>query len=172
MNLNPELVRTLISSKSSNKKAKASKNDLNDVLDFSGSQIESLGTFSSYAQQFQSFKKWDLSQNYITKIPPDFADNSKLQEVTLSENVLDKMTGFDGNMYLKVLDLSQNQIANIEGLANLPELRVLVSFLLKHRTCRVIRLEEQKAWTCHFLKSCFLVIMRLIDCRTWIDLLV
>lgn len=96
------------------------------VLDFSDCQIEDLGKFGEYAGMANKFKAWDLSQNYIGQVPEDFRVHSRLPEIILAENIFSSMKGFDGNMYLKVLDLSNNQIAKIEGLSDLPELRTLV----------------------------------------------
>lgn len=132
MELNAELVQTLIKTKDAGRSKAAGKELLlpkadQNTLDFRGSQIEEFGMFSTYANVVNKYRTWDLSQNYIYEIPADFAEFSKLGGVLIAENVLSRMTGFDNNMYLQLLDLSNNQITKIEGLTNVPELRILVS---------------------------------------------
>lgn len=131
MELTPEVVETLIQNKDAGRSKAGAKALLNPrigeaILDFRDSQIEDMAQFSGYAALVNKFRGWDLSQNYIREIPADFADQSKLSTFLISENILQRMTGFDHNMYIQVLDLSNNQIARIEGLTNVPELRVLV----------------------------------------------
>lgn len=96
------------------------------ILDLSDTQIEDMGTFADYAGIVNKYKGWDLSQNYIGQVPEDFKVHSRLPEIILAENIFSSMLGFDGNIYLKILDLSNNQITKIEGLNDLPELRTLV----------------------------------------------
>ena len=131
MELNAQLVQTLIETKDAGRSKAGAKTLFKPkaeagVLDFRDSQIEELGMFSTYANIVNKFKAWDLSQNYIREIPAEFAEQCRLSQVIITENILDRMIGFDNNMYLQVLDLSNNQITKIEGLTNLPELRVLV----------------------------------------------
>jgi Leucine-rich repeat (LRR) protein len=131
MELNAELVQTLIQTKDAGRSKAAGKDLLlpkadKSTLDFRSSQIEEFGLFSTYANIVNKYRTWDLSQNYIKDIPSEFTEFSKLSGVLISENVLSRMIGFDNNMYLQLLDLSNNQITKIEGLTNLPELRILV----------------------------------------------
>ena len=130
MDLTREVVETLIKSKDLAKNKKQQKPGppaSKALLEFREQQIESLGKFASYAALLGPFRGWDVSQNYITAIPGDFAAHSRLEEFHISENLLADMAGFNGNMHLRVLNLSNNQLKRIEGLDNLPELRVLVA---------------------------------------------
>jgi hypothetical protein len=132
MELTPEVVETLIQTRDAGRSKAAAKMLLKPriaefILDFRDSQIEDMGQFGSYAHHINKFRGWDLSQNYIREIPEDFGEHSKLSTFMISENILTRMNGFDQNMYIQVLDLNNNQIAKIEGLNNVPELRVLVA---------------------------------------------
>lgn len=130
MDLNADLLETYIQTREAGKRKRlpTEREGLDkDTVDIRGNQLESLGNFANYVSILKQFRGLDASQNYISAISEDFVENSRLRELYLSENIFESMTGFDGNMYLTVLDLSQNQISKIEGLTNLPELRALVS---------------------------------------------
>jgi hypothetical protein len=90
-------------------------------------QIDSWGRFDEYAKMFNSFKRVDLSGNYLQTVPEGFAEGSKVEELDLGENVFDTIKGFENNQYLRVLSLSCNSISKIQGFHNMPELQVLVT---------------------------------------------
>lgn len=159
MELNRDVVDNIIlsldhSSKGGTKNKKDSKvaqsgkdKTKSTVLDFRDQQIESLGQFSSYMNISSTFKVWDLSQNYIQEIPEDLSPNSRFEEILLSENVLSTMIGFNNNMYLRSLNLSNNNIKRIEGIDNLPELRSLVCSPSSYRTYLETQLHALKTST-------------------------
>ena len=127
MELSAELIDTITSTRNASRKKDPTKPEEDKkTLDLRDSQIEGWGKFEVYAEKYKGFARWNLSQNYLTDVPESFSAESQIKELLLSENTLSSMLGFDGNIYLTLLDLSNNQIKKIEGLTNLPELRVLV----------------------------------------------
>jgi Leucine-rich repeat (LRR) protein len=96
------------------------------ALSIRSKQIDSWGRFDEYMKVFNSFKRIDLSGNYLQTIPEGFSEGSKVEELDLGENVFDTIKGFENNQYLKVLSLSCNSISKIQGFHNMPELQVLV----------------------------------------------
>jgi len=67
----------------------------------------------------------DLQTNALTK-PPSLQCFSMLVHVVLDGNKIESMTEFQGHPTVQILSLRENQLANLEGFRDMPELTRLV----------------------------------------------
>lgn len=88
-------------------------------LDLSGNQLTKLEPLIMPALKFASFAKNEIAS------AEEFVGHDKLVELDLSENKLQALTGIANMPQLVQLNLSGNEIASFEGLAGLPELKEL-----------------------------------------------
>lgn len=74
--------------------------------------------------EFKKLKKLDLSENYLYDIS-FMKDISWIGEINLSKNNLSEYKSPDGNLGIKILDISANRFEKIEFLEKMPNLEIL-----------------------------------------------
>jgi len=89
-------------------------------VDVSGNNLTSLRALGALKHMI----KLNASNNQL-KFSFDFHPPANLEWVDYSGNKITKITGAEGNLYLKYLYLDNNQITKIDGVANNKSLRVL-----------------------------------------------
>lgn len=100
-----------------------------------------------------------LSENRIDCIE-NLENLSDLREFCAQGNNIRELGGLEGNMYLRILDLSRNKISRLkelERLASLPELRELHLQSQLFGACPIVYQENYRSYTVCVLKGLFVL---------------
>jgi Leucine-rich repeat (LRR) protein len=112
-------------------------------LDLAGRQLR---LARRLIEQTDYSKLWELTlrHNYLRSIEPIVQQCASLAVLDLSINLITKIENVQGHQYLVQLILANNQIEVVEGLDELPELRVLVC--LDQAKFRTSALTASRRW--------------------------